>query len=214
MTVILARMKLICGNNPEKLNSITDSRYLRSITHLEEAQTQGKYLSPLDPSYITKSDLKRMRSKLRFPTKKVAERIRLASSDRMVFFPCSHRRQCSKTTNCSCIARNVLCTKECIWGKYGDNLFPGCKCTSHGCNSEFCECLLANRECDPDICACTCCVNNHIRMNKRTQLLVAKSTIPGAGWGLFTRSAVKQGDFLGEVSPDPLHCALLAIISF
>ena len=42
------------------------------------------------------------------------------------------------------------------------------------------------------------CRNDNISMKRNAHLLVAESTINGAGWGLFTKYALQKGDFVHE----------------
>jgi hypothetical protein len=61
-----------------------------------------------------------------------------------------------------------------------------------------------NRECDPDVCKCCAgcndegCANMDATMGRRVPLLVGKSSIDGAGLGLFTKNALKKGDYIDE----------------
>ena len=61
-----------------------------------------------------------------------------------------------------------------------------------------------NRECDPDVCKCSAgcndegCANMDAAMGRRVPLLVGKSSIEGAGLGVFTKNALKKGDFIDE----------------
>ncbi|CAB9499941.1 36 and H4 lysine-20 specific [Seminavis robusta] len=87
-----------------------------------------------------------------------------------------------------------------------------CRDNSCSCQSQSCPCFAAGRECDPDLCkkcgACTDppnadattqpCRNDHVSMRRHQHLLVGISTIPGAGWGLFTKNFLKKGAFVHE----------------
>jgi hypothetical protein len=126
------------------------------------------------------------------------------------FFPCHHTEPCSEKT-CTCVQNGLFCTKACIWGPSSRNFFRGCNCTGK-CMAAYCPCFASNRECDPDLCkrcgACTDapnqpattqpCRNDKIGMRRHLHLLLAKSKV--AGWGLFTKSALKKGDYIHEVS--------------
>ena len=71
---------------------------------------------------------------------------------------------------------------------------------------------MAGRECDPDLCrdcgACTVaglhpangqnCRNDNLSMARHTRLMLARSLVPNAGWGLFTNKAVPKGGFVHE----------------
>lgn len=126
------------------------------------------------------------------------------------YYPCLHAGPCTEE-NCSCIQNRFFCTKYCVWGEKSRNFYQGCSCKS-ACTSKGCPCFAAKRECDPDLClSCgTCCDapgkpattqrcrNDNIGMRRHCQLLLAKSTIENAGWGIFTRTALKKGDFVHE----------------
>lgn len=126
------------------------------------------------------------------------------------FVPCDHDGICSEAT-CSCIQNAFFCTKHCVWGKRSRNFFRGCACSGK-CTTKSCPCFAAKRECDPDLCrscgACTDppnkpattqrCRNDSIGMRRHCHLLLGKSTIADAGWGIFTRYALKKGDFVHE----------------
>jgi len=123
------------------------------------------------------------------------------------FFPCAHDEECSEET-CSCIDSSHFCTLACGWGAESRNFFRGCDCKGP-CNRIFCTCFGARRECDPDLCKCTTCTdppnqlastqrcrNDNILMKRSRPLLIGRSQV--AGWGLFTRHALKAGDFVAD----------------
>jgi len=128
------------------------------------------------------------------------------------FNPCDHEGLCSETT-CECVQEGFFCTKHCIWGKESKNFFRGCSCKQGSCRLNNCSCFAAKRECDPDLCldcgTCTDppgpasiqrCRNDNISMRRHCHLLLAESEIDGAGWGIFTKNALKRGDFIDEYS--------------
>jgi histone-lysine N-methyltransferase EZH2 len=130
-----------------------------------------------------------------------------------MFIPCHHTEPCSKET-CTCVQNGYFCTNQCIWGPLSRNFFPGCNCKSK-CFTSSCPCFAGGRECDPDRCrSCqTCtdppgnlqnrqqfCRNDNIRMRRHKHLLLAKSTIADAGWGLFCKTALRKGAYIHEVS--------------
>lgn len=126
------------------------------------------------------------------------------------FMPCDHDEPCSEE-NCSCVRNAFFCTKHCAWGHRSRNFFRGCACNGR-CTTKSCSCFAAKRECDPDLCkacgACTDppnqpakkqrCQNDQIGMRRHCQLLLGKSQIEDAGWGIYTRDALKKGDFVHE----------------
>lgn len=127
------------------------------------------------------------------------------------FVPCNHTGPCSEE-NCSCVRNSFFCTKHCVWGEKSRNFFRGCNCKGGTCRTKGCPCYASNRECDPDWCTkCgTCtdlpgrpattqrCRNDCVSMRRNRQVLVAKSTVEAAGWGLYTKRALKRGDFIHE----------------
>ena len=91
-------------------------------------------------------------------------------------------------------------------------MFRGCNCKSGQCQTNACPCFAANRECDPDLChncqACTDppnrpatkqrCRNDNISMRRHCHLLLAKSGVENAGWGIYTKHFLKRGSFIHE----------------
>jgi histone-lysine N-methyltransferase EZH2 len=128
-----------------------------------------------------------------------------------VFVPCDHELPCSETT-CSCVQGAFFCTKHCVWERRSRNFFRGCACNGR-CTTKSCSCFAAKRECDPDLCkqcgACTDppnapptnnqrCRNDNIGMRRHAHLLLGKSQIEDAGWGIYNRHALKKGDYIHE----------------
>jgi Proteins containing SET domain len=127
------------------------------------------------------------------------------------FEPCDHAEPCSEET-CPCAQNAFFCTKHCLWGKDSKYFFNGCKCKKGECNLKTCPCFASGRECDPDLCfdcgACTDepnkpaskqrCRNDNIGMRRHCHLLVAKSHVEEAGWGLYNKKTLKKGDFIHE----------------
>lgn len=127
-----------------------------------------------------------------------------------VFEPCIHDEPCS-SDNCSCVGDAFFCTKHCVWGNKSRNFFRGCNCVG-GCNKNSCSCYASRRECDPDLCKnCGCCTdppnspatkqicrNDNIGMRRHCHLLLAESSVEDAGWGIYTKNALKKGDYIHE----------------
>ena len=136
-------------------------------------------------------------------------RMRTLDISRPFFYPCFHAGKCDKANGCTCLKNDFLCTKHCVWGVFGDNFFPGCRCKGDCSTSKKCPCRDANRECDPDVCHCNAptdacrkthgCKNMDVSLARRVPLLVGRSIIEGARLGLFTKNALKQGDYVDEV---------------
>jgi len=125
--------------------------------------------------------------------------------------PCAHDDPCSEEV-CSCVQGSLFCNKNCGHAERSRNFFRGCACTTD-CTAASCPCRKSNRECDPDLCktcgACTDlpgyhevssqkCANDNMSMRRHRRLLVGISTIPNAGWGLFTMHPLTKGDFIHE----------------
>jgi hypothetical protein len=129
------------------------------------------------------------------------------------FVPCHHSGPCN-AEHCSCVQNAFFCTKHCVRGDDDNkNFFRGCACKGGKCQTKACPCFAAKRECDPDLCltcgACTDppnqlatkqqrCRNDRIGMRRHAHLLLAASTIEDAGWGVYTKHALKKGDFVHE----------------
>ena len=124
------------------------------------------------------------------------------------FSPCDHDGPC--TDDCSCVKHCLFCTDACFYGRFSKNFFRGCDCKGN-CSSLHCTCHGNSRECDPALCKCGVCFdppnrptkkqrcrNDSITMNRRTQTYVGVSTVPNGGWGLFTKDALKKGQFIHE----------------
>ncbi|KAL5960822.1 Histone-lysine N-methyltransferase E z [Taenia solium] len=66
------------------------------------------------------------------------------------FQPCDHPgSRCNES--CSCRKAGNFCEKFCQCSVGCSNRFTGCRCRGQ-CNSRVCPCVLAIRECDPDLC--------------------------------------------------------------
>ena len=124
--------------------------------------------------------------------------------------PCMHPSRPCDEHNCSCIKNLFFCSKACLWARQSRNFYRGCGCKG-SCSAKSCTCFAANRECDPDLCACDACTdppnqtavkqkcrNDNLTMNRRQHLLIAESSVPGGGWGVFTKYAVQKNEFLSE----------------
>ena len=128
-----------------------------------------------------------------------------------LFYPCDHEGLCSDE-NCSCVRNAWFCTKHCVWSTKSRNFFRGCACKAGQCRTRSCSCYAALRECDPDLCrscgACSdppnaraskqMCRNDNVSMRRHAHLLMAESSIDGAGWGLYNKQALKKGDYIHE----------------
>lgn len=106
---------------------------------------------------------------------------------------CTHEGLCTEQTSCACALNKTTCRPACTCGSLCPRQFPRCHCEG-SCNSS-CPCVSLQRECILEGCSCINCENIFQRVPKLT---VSKSTIQGAGKGLFAAEAIKQGAFIGE----------------
>lgn len=184
---ITSRLWMILGYDTERLSDAMGGRDIAGIAGSLPPTPMVK-LNPNAPEY--KENTKR--------TCGPDVRERLKDNDRAFYYPCHHAGPCN-VVNCTCIQEGFVCTKQCINGKFSKNYFPGCHCTS-GCKTDECPCRISDRECDLDLCKCRAgCCNKNITFATRKLLLLAQSTLPNAGWGLFTKDLIKKGEFIDEV---------------
>lgn len=137
---------------------------------------------------------------------------------RSPFFPCDHDGPCNDN-GCSCAKEKLHCEKSCGCPPNCERRFRGCKCARKGNKvcTRNCPCVLANRECDPDLCG-QCgvidildpanrnergaewlsgkCQNCSVQRGIPKRTLIGTSTIHG--FGLFVGEPIKSGDFIGE----------------
>ena len=122
--------------------------------------------------------------------------------------PCQCTSLCKPET-CPCIQSEVFCTTACTMMHKSPNYFRGCNCQGM-CRTANCTCFAAGRQCT-SLCQCRGsqqaygqpalakdCQNDGLAMDREVPLWISESTLPGAGYGLFTPRAVPKGQFLGE----------------
>ena len=209
----LSRLAMIfenSGGDIESLKTATGRRYSRDLRSLSRSPKASlcQYGSLRQTYYASDHDVKK--------------HLHMDTDDQILFFPCSHSGPCTTdNADCTCIANNQICTKQCVWGKYGANKYKGCQCRDVGCNinkfarhpnggiipSSQCDCIVDNRECDPEICDCSCSLDQRNQQimrhrDRRASLFIAPSrTLPhgGAGWGLFAKRYIAALAFVAEV---------------
>ena len=184
--------RTICLGNYGMMNGATGGRYCLELTALPK---------PPPVASLSPDDLNNEKSRT-ITDPQVQKRIKFPAGKRRFFFPCFHSGPCTKENGCTCIKHKFLCTEQCINGKYGHNFFRGCSCTSNCTESKWCACRMGHIECNPQVCSCRCtrCKNrNLIGNNKGAKLIIAKSTIEGAGFGVFTKHVIEKDAYVGEV---------------
>jgi hypothetical protein len=197
----------------EDLEKVASAIGIPQQSIMKQVPLEPFHFSSVDPYAVDRSKKKRKKKHHYMHGKKIFKDER-----HNFFFPCNHTGRCTEET-CTCIKNGFFCTKHCIWGSSSNpNFFQGCECNSEAgekaaCDTNYCPCVMAGRECDPDLCkkcgACTVdppnkprisekrCRNDSIGMRRHTHLLLAKSEV--AGWGLFTKNGLKKGDYVHEV---------------
>jgi len=126
---------------------------------------------------------------------------------RSTYVPCHHPDQPCSEDVCTCIQNRNFCEKFCYCSIECTNRFPGCRCKSK-CTTNLCACVLASRECDPDLCTIcldgtleldpsrSSCRNVVLQRRMGKKLYVAPSDI--AGWGCFLGEKAAKHEFIAE----------------
>jgi hypothetical protein len=125
----------------------------------------------------------------------ICEGSQLAYPDR-----CNCRGSCARNTRCPCRRNLTTCRPSCGCSASCCRRFPPCKCRSK-CGGS-CTCRKWGRECS-ESCGLSKKPHRCQEMSGHRQAietLVEKSTISGAGNGLFATNGAKFGDFIGEYS--------------
>ncbi|CAD6446077.1 09ea3aa8-8c58-486d-a680-a9fe3095b2d6-CDS [Sclerotinia trifoliorum] len=132
--------------------------------------------------------------------------------------PCVHEGPCRRELHCYCVINNLLCEQFCGCTEECERRFAGCSCHAEGltCSSDTCICFQMNRECGDQCDSCGAiprlrpqdrynhelfqhgCQNIALQRGVNKKLILGKSPIPNAGFGLFTAEPVKKGDFISE----------------
>jgi hypothetical protein len=104
--------------------------------------------------------------------------------------------------SCACRER-AYCLPQCLCGDSCPIRKRGCGCKKEDCRTNKCSCFSADAECDPLICS-SCfgedlkkqCANHGILRGEFKRVRVGRSTIPGAGLGLFAGEVIQKDDLL------------------
>ena len=101
---------------------------------------------------------------------------------------------------CECVSKNSFCDKSCGCSLDCPNRFPGCRCSKLGCLSKSsCLCLMARRECDPDLCVNCCALTESpftdMTLAPLTQPLPDAADIPDEVTPQMMNEFVKQTGF-------------------
>jgi hypothetical protein len=113
---------------------------------------------------------------------------------------CNCQGSCAQNTTCLCRRNLTTCRPSCGCSASCRRRFPPCKCRSKCGRS--CTCRKWGRECS-ESCGSSKELHRCQEMSayrQAIQTLVQKSTISGAGKGLFAVNGAKFGDFIGEYS--------------
>lgn len=141
------------------------------------------------------------------------------------YHPCDHPGlRCGES--CSCHLAGTFCEKFCQCSPNCTKRFTGCRCRGQ-CNTKQCPCLLAVRECDPDLCtSCgagipgkplvACRSDQHMPTRALVGSTTAVTTCRNvaiqrgwrkhllmapsdvAGWGIFLKEAAEKNEFIYE----------------
>lgn len=119
---------------------------------------------------------------------------------------------------CSCVQANLPCELLCGCQDNCIRKFTGCSCASRGqaCVTQSCICIRLYRECGPQCSSCGAlprldpknrfndelflkgCQNVAIQRNVHKRVLLGKSGIEVAGYGLYLAEPAKRGQFIGD----------------
>ena len=105
---------------------------------------------------------------------------------------CTHDGTCGKS--CLCVLNMAPCRLSCECTLDCSRRFPPCKCTGR-CGD--CACKTFGWACLPGVCSCADCDNTYL-LSTVPKDFVSKSTIPGAGSGLFAMEDIAKGTYLGD----------------
>ena len=132
------------------------------------------------------------------------------------FLPCDHSGPCKKGV-CDCVDEDVACEQTCLCSETCKRRYQGCTCGRRRkpCRTENCECVMLNRECEPELChSCgsaealdplnradgnilsSTCDNVNLQRGTPKRTLLGISEVEG--YGLFMGQAVKAREYLGE----------------
>ncbi|KAJ7056621.1 hypothetical protein C8F01DRAFT_1154329 [Mycena amicta] len=120
--------------------------------------------------------------------------------------PCGHAGPCNASTQCPCFLNGGHCESSCRCGPGCTRRWKGCNCVKRSnikaslmCRTKTCECFLAHRECDPEMCTKYChartCHNTAIQKGLCRKTHVGTASF---GLGLFMDEPAADGDLIIE----------------
>jgi hypothetical protein len=102
---------------------------------------------------------------------------------------------------CVCRKRQ-FCLPQCLCDASCPIRKRGCQCRKEDCRTEKCPCFKHNEECDPHLCL-SCfskfksdCRNHQVMEGGRKKVRVGRSTVGGAGLGLFAGEPIRAGELV------------------
>ncbi|KAH7922106.1 SET domain-containing protein [Leucogyrophana mollusca] len=126
--------------------------------------------------------------------------------------PCHHEGPCNSRSKCPCSKNRSHCLRNCQCSADCARRWRGCRCgvtkVGTSCISERCPCVVAHRECDPELCQkCECStalrrrvIDPDCSFDICVTASVQELEVKNSRWGLgaFLKEPAKQGDLISE----------------